>query len=149
MARSVVKCTNCGKPNRLSPTAEGVPRCANCHQLLPWVVDAGQEDFDAEVTASVPVLVDMWAPWCMPCKQVTPLLENVARTNSGRLKLVKLNVDNAPDIAARFGVQGIPTLLVIRNGNEVDRLVGAAPQPQIEGWLEQHLPDGMRVGNAR
>ena len=85
----------------------------------------------------------------MPCKQVTPLLENVARTNSGRLKLVKLNVDNAPDIAARFGVQGIPTLLVIRNGNEVDRLVGAAPQPQIEGWLEQHLPDGMRAGNAR
>jgi thioredoxin 2 len=126
-----------------------VPRCANCRQLLPWVVDASQEDFDAEVTASVPVLVDMWAPWCMPCRQVTPLLENVAQTNSGRLKLVKLNVDSAPDIAARFGVQGIPTLLVIRDGNEVDRLVGAAPQPRIEGWLEQHLPHGVRAGNSR
>ena len=68
MAASIVTCPNCGKRNRVAPQADGVPRCANCHQLLPWVVEADPAAFDAEVTASVPVLVDLWAAWCMPCK---------------------------------------------------------------------------------
>ena len=149
MPATVVTCPHCGKKNRLAPRAEGVPRCGNCHQLLPWIVDAGAADFDAEVNASVPVLVDMWAAWCGPCKMVTPLLEDLARADAGRLKLVKLNVDEAPDIAARFGVQGIPTLLLMVDGNEVDRLVGAAPRPQIESWLEPHLPAPAAADAAR
>jgi thioredoxin 2 len=116
-----------------------VPRCGNCHELLPWIVEASPQDFDTELKASVPVLVDLWAPWCMPCRQVTPVLEALARDNAGRLKLVKLNVDSAPDVAARYNVQGIPLLLLVRDGNEVDRLVGAAPRPQIESWVEPHL----------
>jgi thioredoxin 2 len=148
LASSTIKCPNCGKPNRLAPAAEGVPRCGNCHQLLPWIVDAARVDFDTEVKASVPVLVDLWAPWCMPCRQVTPVLEELAGANAGRLKLLKLNVDEAPDISARYGVQGIPTLLLIREGKEVDRLVGAAPRPQIEGWLDPHLPAPAASGGA-
>jgi thioredoxin 2 len=140
MAASIITCPNCGKRNRVKPTAEGVPRCANCHNLLPWIVDAGADSFDAEITASVPVLVDMWAAWCGPCKMVTPIVEDLAHSHAGRLKVVKLDVDAAPDIAARYGVQGIPTFLLIRDGQEADRLVGAAPRRQIEGWLEGHLP---------
>jgi thioredoxin 2 len=148
LASSTINCPNCGKLNRLAPTAEGVPRCGNCHQLLPWIVDAARADFDTEMKASVPVLVDLWAPWCMPCRQVTPALEELACANAGRLKLVKLNVDEAPDISARYGVQGIPTLLLLRDGNEVDRLVGAAPRPHIRSWLEPHLPERATADSA-
>jgi thioredoxin 2 len=140
MAATITTCPDCGRRNRVQPTAGGVPRCGNCHHLLPWIVDAGADSFSAEITASVPVLVDMWAGWCIPCRVVTPIVEDLARAHAGRLKVVKLDVDAAPDIAARYGVQGIPTLLLITNGEEADRLVGAAPQPQIEGWLERHLP---------
>jgi len=146
MAATIVTCPNCGKRNRVVPRAEGVPRCANCHHMLPWIVDAEPDTFDAEIRASVPVLVDMWAAWCMPCRQVTPIVEDLAHANAGRLKVVKLDVDAAPQISARYGVQGIPTLLLIRDGTEADRLVGAAPRPQIAGWLERHLPAAAPAG---
>src|SRR3954468_23145142 len=98
---AITTCPNCGKKNRLAPTAEGVPRCGNCHELLPWIVDASAADYDEEVKAPVPVLVDMWAPWCGPCKMVTPAIEELARIHAGRLKVVKLNVDEAPGVSAR------------------------------------------------
>jgi thioredoxin 2 len=110
-----------------------------CHTLLPWIVEAGPESFEREIAASVPVLVDFWAPWCGPCKMVSPLVERLARENAGRLKVVKLNVDEAPAIAARYRVQGIPLLVVIRDGAESDRLVGAAPIAQLQSWLAPHL----------
>jgi thioredoxin 2 len=116
-----------------------VPRCANCHHHLPWIVDADAESFDEVVKASVPVLVDFWAPWCGPCRMVTPAVESQARENAGRLKVVKLNVDGAPQVAARFGVQGIPLLVLLRDGQEVDRMVGAVPEPQIRNFLANHL----------
>jgi thioredoxin 2 len=107
--------------------------------LLPWLVDAGPDTFDTEIVASVPVLVDLWAPWCGPCKMVSPVVERLGRENAGRMKVVKLNVDEAPAISARYGVQGIPTLLLVRGGTEADRVVGAAPYPQLQAWLEPHL----------
>jgi thioredoxin 2 len=140
MTATIITCPHCGKRNRVGPSAQGVPRCANCHHLLPWIVDATAGSFGDEVNASVPVLVDMWAGWCVPCRQVTPVLEDLARANAGRMKLVKLDVDAAPDVAARYTVRGVPTLVLMEGGEEVDRLVGAAPRPSIEGWLERHLP---------
>jgi thioredoxin 2 len=136
---TTVTCPHCGKRNRVGARAEGVPRCANCHHHLPWIVDATAEDFDAEITASVPVLVDFWAPWCGPCRMVSPAVEAAGRDLAGRLKVVKLNVDEAPAISARYGVQGIPLLVLMRDAQEVDRLVGAVPPQQLRAWLDRHL----------
>jgi thioredoxin 2 len=139
-AAPIVTCPNCGRRNRIRSQKEGVPRCAVCGTALPWIVDAGAQSFDDEIQASVPVLVDFWAPWCGPCRMVSPAVEKVAHEHAGRLKVVKLDIDGAPDIAARHGVQGIPLLLVLRDGQEVDRLVGAAPERELRRWVEPHLP---------
>jgi thioredoxin 2 len=136
---TIVVCPNCSTKNRVRATATGVPRCSVCQTLLPWIVQATADTFDAETTASVPVLVDFWAPWCGPCRMVSPLVERLGAEHAGRLKVVKLNVDQAPAIASRFGVQGIPLLVVMRDGAEVDRLVGAVPLPRLQAFLEPHL----------
>jgi thioredoxin 2 len=136
---TVIVCPHCGKKNRVAVAASGVPRCGNCHNLLPWIVDADASNFDAAIQASVPVLVDFWAPWCGPCRMVSPAVEAQARQRAGHLKVVKLNTDEAPDIAARYEVQGIPLLVLMRDGRELDRLVGAVPPPQLGAWLDQHL----------
>ena len=140
VAATIVTCPNCGKKNRVRPQPEGVPRCAVCHAALPWIVDADKDSFDEEIRASVPVLVDFWAPWCAPCRMVSPVVEKLGRDNAGRMKVVKLDIDPAPEIAARHGVQGIPLLLLFEQGQEVDRLVGAHPEGRLRQWLEPRLP---------
>jgi thioredoxin 2 len=135
----VVTCPNCGKRNRIKASAEGIPRCAVCHHALPWIVDADAASFDQELRASAPVLVDFWAPWCGPCRAVSPAVERLATQEAGRLKVVKLDIDHAPDIARRYEVQGIPLLVVFRDGEEVDRVVGAVPAATLRQWIDPHL----------
>ena len=122
----VLACPGCGKKTRVPAAADGSPRCGSCRAPLPWVTSAGDADFD-QVTARapLPVLVDLWAPWCGPCRVVGPAVEQAARTLAGRLKVVKVNVDDAPGLSARFGVQSIPTLLMLDKGKVIDRQVGA------------------------
>ncbi len=136
----IVQCPNCGKRNRVPAAATGLPRCAACNTPLPWLTSAGDDDYERVVTAStVPVLVDLWAPWCGPCRIIAPGVEQAAQRLAGRLKAVKVNVDQAPRVAERLGVQGIPTVLLLRDGREVARQVGAVPPPALLRWTEQAL----------
>jgi thioredoxin 2 len=141
MTDAITKCPDCGKKNRVpAATTAGTPRCGQCHQPLPWIVDAGDDTF-AQIAeqAAVPVLVDFWAPWCGPCRMVSPALTQLATEQPGRVKLVKVNVDEAPRLQQRFGVQSIPTLMVIRNGKVIARQAGAAPVTALRSWLEKSL----------
>jgi thioredoxin 2 len=128
----IVRCPRCGAKNRLRPESEGVPRCARCKRLLPWVTAAAEQSFVSETAASVPVVVDFWAPWCAPCKAVEPILERLANEHAGRLKVVKVNVDEEPSLASRWGAMSIPLLVALRNGEEVDRIVGAPAPAELE-----------------
>jgi thioredoxin 2 len=140
MDRKIVTCPHCGRKNRLPAAAEGVPRCGNCHQPLPWVVDAGDDDFtEVAERAGVLVLVDMWAAWCGPCRQVSPALEQVANERAGRVKLVKVDVDAAPKLSDRFTVQAVPTLMLLRDGRVVARRAGAAPARVLREWVDDAL----------
>jgi thioredoxin 2 len=137
---TVVVCPNCGRKNRVPAAAHGTPRCSNCHRPLPWIVEGNDTTF-AEVAdqATIPVLVDLWAPWCGPCRSVSPVLESLAREFAGRVKLVKVNVDESPAIAQRFQARGIPLLLVLSGGAAVSEHVGAAPEQVLRPWLEKAL----------
>jgi thioredoxin 2 len=134
----IVECPHCGRKNRVPAAASGgTPRCGNCHEALPWITDGGDDTFGELVeTSAVPVLVDLWAPWCGPCRMVSPALESLARELAGRIKLVKVNVDEAPNVARRFSVQAIPTLVVMRGNAELARQTGAAPEHALRSWLE-------------
>jgi len=132
---AIIVCPSCGARNRVGPIASGVPRCPKCKAQLPWLVDADDRSFDDETSASVPVVVDFWAAWCGPCRMISPVLEDLAGRHAGRLKVVKVDVDANPALAARFGAQSIPLLVVIRDGREVDRIVGALPRAALEQRL--------------
>lgn len=137
---NVVVCSTCGRKNRVPAVATGVPRCGQCRSPLPWVAEADDETYAAVVDASaLPVLLDLWAPWCGPCRTVSPALEALARSRAGRVKLVKVDVDASPLAARRHGVQGIPTLLVLDHGEVVSRQTGAAPEQALGAWLDDAL----------
>lgn len=137
----VIECPNCGQKNRVPSAASGTPNCARCHQALPWIVDADDASYGEVVDrAKIPVLLDLWAPWCGPCRMVTPALENLARELAGRVKLVKVNVDESPGVSARYAVQGIPTLLLVNQGRVIARQTGAAPEDALRNWLSAALP---------
>ena len=137
--QSILVCASCGRKNKIRPSAKGVPHCGNCGKPLPWLVAASDASFDLEADASPAVLVDLWAPWCGPCRIVGPILEDLAREYAGRLKVVKVNVDDNPATAQRFQAYSIPTLVVLRNGRVVDRVVGAMPKSALTVRLTPHL----------
>ncbi|GAA4184571.1 thioredoxin [Gryllotalpicola kribbensis] len=139
-ASAVVACPACGTRNRVPQAREGRVRCASCHADLPWLVSADDATFDEAVArSSLPVLVDVWAPWCGPCRAIAPVVEQLATENAGRLKVVKLNADESPGVAARHQVTGIPTLLFYAGGRETSRTVGAAPAQQLRDWVGTSL----------
>jgi thioredoxin 2 len=139
----MVRCPACGATNRVAAdkvAAGRSPVCGKCKAALPLgtpqpVTDAS---FAQDVERSpVPVLVDAWAPWCGPCHMIAPVIDQLAGEWAGRVRVVKLNVDDNPATAARFGLRSIPTLLVMKDGREVDRLVGVQPKQEIARRLER------------
>ncbi len=144
----IIVCPSCGRKNRIPDAAPGKPTCAVCHSPLPWSVTTDDRTFDRVAAGSdLPVLVDLWAPWCGPCRMVSPLVERAAPAFAGRLKVVKVNVGEAPGVASRFGARGIPTLLLLDHGREVSRQVGAVPWQQLERWVQGALA-GLPAGRS-
>jgi thioredoxin 2 len=136
---SVLKCPDCEASNRIGPSERGAPHCGTCGKPLPWVVDANEATFEVEAKASPTVVIDLWAPWCGPCRIVSPMLDQFAREHAGRVKVVKVNVDDNQRLAVRFDAMSIPTMVVMRDGQVVDRIIGAMPQPVLWSRLEPHL----------
>lgn len=136
---TIVPCPTCGVKNRVPLSSSGRPRCASCKNDLPWVVSADDRDLASALDTRMLVLIDLWAPWCGPCHMVAPILERVAAAHAGELKLVKVNVDDSPAAAQRFQAQSIPTLLLLRDGQVVERIVGAHAEPVIEGAVRSAL----------
>ncbi len=138
----IVKCDRCETKNRIPAIRvhEG-PICGKCRSPLKAAapatpIDVTDQTFNQEVI-SYPgaVLVDCWAPWCGPCRMVAPVLEQLAAEYRGRIKIAKLNVDENPITSSQYRIQSIPTMLIFRNGNQVDKLVGALPKQEIERHL--------------
>jgi thioredoxin 2 len=136
---SILECPNCDARNRIAPSPRGAPHCGTCGKPLPWLVKADETTFDVEVRAAPTVVVDLWAPWCGPCRFVGPILEGLARQWAGRIKVVKVNVDENQGLALKYDARSIPTMLVMRDGEVVDRIVGALPEAALSARLAPQL----------
>lgn len=137
----IITCPKCGAKNRANPTADGQPVCGRCKTPLTGEVQPltiTDQSFAEEVEKSpLPVLLDMWAPWCGPCRIVGPTVDQLAKDFSGKVRVGKLNVDENQMTASRFNVQSIPTLLILKNGKEMDRIVGVQSREAIAQRLEK------------
>lgn len=144
MSERLVTCPSCGTRNRLPAVQAGRKAiCGKCRTALTeggGPVEVTDATFAAEVERSAtPVLLDLWADWCGPCHMLAPTIDHVSSEMAGRVKVAKLNIDENPGTANRFGVRSIPTLLVLKGGKEVDRLVGVQPKQEIIRRLESVL----------
>jgi thioredoxin 2 len=140
----LIRCPSCGANNRVprDKIESGLAAvCGRCKTPLPHAakpIAVTDASFSADVEQSpVPVLLDAWAGWCMPCKMIAPVIEELAAEMAGRVRVAKLNVDENPDTASRFDLRSIPTLLIFKGGREIDRLVGVQPKSEIMRRLAQ------------
>lgn len=142
----LIRCSACGATNRvpLEKQKKGLkPVCGRCQTAL-LVANKPMTVTDATFSAAVersplPVLLDMWAPWCGPCQTIAPVVEELAAEMDGQVRVAKLNVDENPATAARFNVRSIPALLILRAGREIDRIVGVQPKPEIVRRIKQSI----------
>lgn len=138
-----IVCGHCGRTNRLpAERAPAAARCGACHQAIftGHPIEVDEEGFSRHVANSdIPVLVDVWAPWCGPCRAMAPMYERAARELEPKVRLLKLNSDSAPGLSSRLNITGIPTLLLMRGGREIARQAGAMDARSIVAWTEAGL----------
>lgn len=144
-AKVHIVCTACGAVNAAAPgRAPAVAKCGKCATPLfsgaPAAVDAAGFASQSD-RSDIPVLVDVWAPWCGPCRQMTPQFERAARELEPRVRLIKLNADEAPDVCQRFGIRGIPALLLLQRGRLLAQTAGVMDTARIVEWTRAHLPN--------
>ena len=147
----VLTCTNCGAKNRVDEAklATSEARCGQCGERLsasaatpdskPAIITDQSFERDVVQARGRPVLVDCWAPWCGPCRMIAPVLDQLAAESAGRYRIAKLNVDENPQTASRFNIASIPTMLIFKDGQLIDRLVGAQPKQVIAERLQVAL----------
>jgi thioredoxin 2 len=142
----LIRCGSCGATNRVpqSRMDQGLqPVCGKCKTPLsmrekPWTVT--DASFSSDVDQSpLPVLVDLWAEWCGPCRAIAPILDELAAEMSGKVRIAKLNIDENPITTERFRISSIPALLVMKGGKEMDRIVGVRPKSEIRQRLQPYL----------
>ena len=148
MTERLAKCPSCGTTNRIPPPQPGRSVvCGKCKAPLDPSAAASAGPIpvtdatfaDQVERSATPVLLDLWADWCGPCHMLAPTIDQLSSELAGRIKVAKLNIDQNPNIAHRFGVRSIPTLLVLKEGREVDRLVGVQPKEEILRRLQTHI----------
>ncbi len=140
---TAVVCRRCGATNRvdLEKAGKGLQavcgRCKAALNAVSQVMEVGEAGFDEQVLGSpLPVLLDVWAAWCAPCRGMAPIIEELASSLSGRLRVAKLDVDQNPAAAARLRIEGIPTLILFKEGREIARMIGARPKGDILAALD-------------
>lgn len=145
----LIRCPKCGTRNRVPANKlDRNPLCGKCRSRLSDSLQSSHQpltvtdrSFGEDVLgSSLPVLLDCWAPWCGPCKSIAPILDALAREYAGKIRIAKLNVDENPATSSQFSIRSIPTLLLFRNGQVVDQMVGALPKAELEARIRPFLP---------
>jgi thioredoxin 2 len=138
-----IVCSHCGGINRVpSERLTEKPSCGKCHKVVldGKPTNLGSQNFDRFITKNdLPVVVDFWADWCGPCKMMAPIFTQVASQMATEVRLAKVDTEKAQDISARYNIRSIPTIILFKNGKEIDRLAGALDQSGLTRWIKSQL----------
>lgn len=141
---SSLRCPGCGFWSLWPVAAAEIPGCAGCGRALPWVIDGTTASFEASVDTPLLVLVEFWTGWSGPSLSMTPLLERLAERHAGRLKVIRIEAEQEPGLGIRYRATGTPLLVILADGEEVDRRAGRAPESRLTRWIDRWVTQHSR-----